>query len=80
MRLHVGMFRAKKFLDPLAREIFYDVGKLASAVIALAGVAFRIFVGEHGTGSLKHSLADEVFGSDQLQAFVLAADASLPTS
>src|SRR5271169_939880 len=74
MWLHVSMLRAKKLLDPLAREIFDDVGKFASAVIALAGIALRILVGEHGPGSLKHSLADEVFRSDQLQAFVLAAD------
>jgi hypothetical protein len=74
VRLHVGMFRAKKFLDPLARQIFDHVGKLASAVIALAGIPFRILVGEHGPGSFEHSLADKVFRSDQLQPFMLAAN------
>ena len=68
------MLRAKELLDPLSRQIFDHVGKLASAVIALAGIAFRIFVGEHGTGGFKHSLADEVFRSDQLQPFMLAAN------
>ena len=67
VRLHVGILRAKKFLGPLARQLFHHVGKLASAVIPLAGIPFRIFVREHGTGSLKHSLAHKVFRSDQLQ-------------
>jgi hypothetical protein len=74
VRLHVGMFRAEKFLGPLARQIFDHVGKLASAVIALAGIALRILIGEHRTGSFEHGLADKVFRSDQLQPFVLAAD------
>jgi len=73
VRLHVGVLCAKKFLDPLARQFFHHVGKLASAVITLAGIAFRVFVGEHGSGSLKHSLTHKIFRSDQLQPFVLAA-------
>src|SRR5207253_10298174 len=59
VRLYVGILRAKKFLGPLARQFLPHVGKLASAVIALAGIPFRIFVGEYGPGSLKHSLAHE---------------------
>ena len=74
VRLHVGMLRAKKFLDPLARQILDHVGKLASAVIALAGIPLRILIGEHRPGSLKHSLADKVLRSNQLQPFMLAAN------
>ena len=74
VRLHVGMLRAKKFLGPLARQILDHVGKLASAVIALAGIALRILVGEYGTGGFKHSLADKIFRSNQLQPFMLAAN------
>src|ERR1019366_10759204 len=64
----------KKLFGTLPRQTLHHVGKLASAVIPLAGIPFRIFVGEHRTGSLKHSLAHKVFRSDQLQPFVLAAN------
>src|SRR5208337_1869196 len=74
VRLHVGMLRSKEFFGTLPRQIFDDIGKLASAVIALAGITFRVLVGEHGPGGFKHSLADKVFRSDQLQPFMLAAN------
>ena len=73
VRLHIDILRAKKFLGPLARQVLDYVGKLASAVIALARIPFRILVGEHRPGSLQHSLADKIFRSDQLQPFMLTA-------
>ena len=73
VRLHVGILRAKKFLGPFACQFLHHVGKFASAVIALAGIPLRIFVGEYGTGSLEHSLAHEVLRTDQFQPFMLAA-------
>ena len=74
MGLHVGVFRAKKFLGPLPRQIFHDVGKLAAAVVAFAGIAFGILVGEDRAHGFEHGFADKVLGSDQLQAFMLAAN------
>src|SRR5208282_673744 len=71
--LHVDVLRAKEFLRPLARQIFHHVDKLASPVIALAGITFRILVGKYGSGRLQHSLADKVLRSDQLQTFMLTA-------
>src|SRR5208337_4699849 len=47
---------------------------LASAVIALAGIPFRILVGEHGPGGFEHRLADKVFRGDEFQPFMLAAN------
>src|SRR6516164_3700820 len=71
--LHVGVLGSEELLGAVAREVLHHVGKLASAVIALAGIAFCVFVGEDRTGGFEHSLADEVLGGDQLEAFVLAA-------
>src|SRR5258708_10467881 len=71
--MDVGILSTEKFPGTLARKFFHHVGKLASAVIPLAGITFRIFVGEYRSGGLKHSLAHKIFRSDQLQTFVLAA-------
>ena len=74
MRLHVGVFRSEQFLGPLARQLFHHVGKLAAAVVALAGISLGILVGEHRAHGLEHGLADKILGSNQLQTFVLAAN------
>src|SRR5208282_1802425 len=74
VRLHVGMFRAKKFLHPLARQSLDHVGKFASAVIALARIPLRILIGEYRPGSFQHSLADKIFRGNELQTFMLAAN------
>src|ERR1700684_4584928 len=58
--LHIDILRTEKFLGPLARQIFDNIGTLASAVITLAGIALRIFVGEDRPGGLEHRLADKV--------------------
>ena len=55
-------------------EVFDDVGVLAAAVVALAGVAFGVFVGEYGACGFEDGAADEVFRGDHLEAFVLALD------
>ncbi len=72
--LHVGVIGAKKLLGAIPGQVFDHIGKLAAAVVALARIAFGIFVGEDGTDSLQHRLADKILRGDHLQAFVLAAD------
>ena len=72
MRLHVGMLSAKELLGAVARQVLDHVGEFASAVIALAGIAFGVLVGEDRACRLKHGFAHEVLRGDQLQAFVLA--------
>ncbi len=64
----------KSCLGAIAGNVFNDVGELAAAVVALAGIAFGVLVGEDGSGGLQHGAADEVFGGDHLEAFVLADD------
>ena len=74
VRLHVDVLGAEELFGAVAGQVLDDVGELASAVVALAGVAFGVFVGEDGAGGLEHGAADEVLGGDHLQAFVLAQD------
>src|ERR1035438_4178747 len=73
VRLHVGVLGAEQLLGAVACQVLHYVGKFASAVIALAGIAFGVLVGEDGASRLQLGLADKVFRSDKLQAFVLAA-------
>ena len=56
MRLHIDVLGAEEFFGAIDGEVFDDVDKLATAVIAPAGVAFRVFIGENRTGRFKHRL------------------------
>ena len=60
MRLHVGVLGPEELLGAIARQVLDHVGEFASAVIALAGIAFCILVGEDGARGFEHGLADEV--------------------
>ena len=46
VRLHVGVLGAEELLRALDRERLDDVDELAAAVVALAGIAFGVLVGE----------------------------------
>ena len=73
VRLHVGVLGAEELLGAVAGQVLDHVGELASAVIALAGIAFGVLVGEDRACRFQHGFADKVLRGDQLQAFVLAA-------
>ena len=73
VRLHVGVLGAEELLGAVARQVLDHVGKLASAVVALAGIALGVLVGEDRAGGFEHGFADEILRGDQLQPFVLAA-------
>ena len=72
VRLHVDVLAAEDLLGAVAGEVLDDVGVLAAAVVAAAGVALGVFVGEDGAGCLEDGFGDEVFAGDHLQALVLA--------
>ena len=67
MGLHVGMIGAEQFLGPVDGQLLHHVGKLAAAVVAAAGVALRILVGEHAAGGLQDSLAHEILRGNEFQ-------------
>ena len=69
--LHVGVARAEELLGPLDGDVLHHVHALAAAVVALAGVAFGVFVGEHGAGGGQHGGADDVLRGDQLNVLLL---------
>ena len=72
--LDVGRLGAEQFLGPLASQPLDHVGVLAATVVAPAGVALGVLVGQHRAHRLEHRLADEVLRGDQFQAAGLALD------
>src|SRR5437667_246174 len=73
MRLHVRPRPAEQLLGALERNGLDHVDVLAAAVVALAGVALGVLVGELGTVRDQHGRADVVLGGDQLDVVVLPA-------
>ena len=72
VRLDVGMVGAEELFGAVAGQVLDDVGVLASAVVALAGIALGVLVGEDRAGGFKHGLADKVFRGDEFETVVLA--------
>ncbi len=72
MGLDVDVISVKQAFGAGSGEVFYYVGVLAAAVVALAGVALCVFVGEDGACGFEDSAADEVFRGDHFEAFVLS--------
>ena len=73
VRLHVRVLGAEQLLGAIARQVLHHVGELAPAVIALAGIALGVLVGEDRARGLQHRFADKVLRGNQLQPLVLAA-------
>jgi len=73
MRLHVRVLRAVQALCPVDGERLDLVDVLAAAVIAAAGIALRVFVGELRARRLQHRRAHIVFRGDELDVVLLAA-------
>ena len=72
--LHVDVLGAEELFGAIAGEVFDDVGELTAAVVALAGVAFGVFIGENGACGLEDGATDEVFRRDHFETLVLAGD------
>ncbi len=68
VRLHVGVLGPEERLGARDRERLDDVHVLAAAVVALAGIAFRVLVGQHRAGRLEHGGAHEILGGDEFDA------------
>ena len=77
VRLHIGKLRAEQFFGALDRQRLGDVDPFAAAVIAVARITFRVFVGHHRALRFQHRAADDVFGSDQLDLMALPAEFAL---
>ena len=72
MRLDVGVLGAEERFRARDGRALDDIDELAAAVVASAGIAFRVLVGQHRAGRFEDGAADEVLGGDELEAVVLA--------
>ena len=68
VRLQVGVLGAEQLLGALDADLLGDVDDLAAAVVALAGVALGVLVGQRRAERGEHRRAGEVLAGDQLQA------------
>ena len=74
VRLHIRMIRAEQLLRAIDRRLLDYICPFTAAVVAFAGIAFGIFVGEDGAGRFEHGFANKVFAGDQFKAVSLARD------
>ena len=73
MGLHVGVLRAEQLAGALTGQVLHDVHVLAAAVVALAGVALGVFIGQMAAHGGHDRGGDEVLRGDQLDVVALAA-------
>jgi hypothetical protein len=63
--------------DALDREAFGHIDELAAAIIAPAGIALGVFVGQNRALRFEHRFRDDIFRCDQLDFMSLAAEFQL---
>ena len=71
VRLHVGPRGAEKFAQAVDRELLHLVHKLTSAVVALAGKALGVLVGQNASLCGHDGFTGVVLRGDELGAFDL---------
>ena len=69
--LHVGVLGSKEQLGAVTGQVLRHVHVLAAAVIALGGIALRVFVGQGRAHGLHHGGRNKVFRCDQLDVLAL---------
>ena len=60
VRLDVGVLGAEQRLRAIDRELLDHVDELAAAVVALAGIALGVLVGQHAALTFQDGLGHEV--------------------
>ena len=71
VRLHVGPAGSVHLLETLDGKTLALVNHLAAAVVALARIAFGIFVGENRAHGFQHLVTHKIFTGNQFDAFRL---------
>ncbi len=74
--LNIGVIGSEELLGPLDGEVLRHIDEFAAAVVATAGIALCILVGQHRALRLKHRTRHEVFAGDHLKGAALAASSS----
>src|SRR5229473_1332601 len=77
MRLHVREAAVEQLAGTVDGELLGLVDLLAAAVVAPAGIALGIFVGEHRARRFEHGARDDVLRGDQLDLLALAVQLAL---
>ena len=77
MRLHIGAVSTKKLFHAVDGELLGNIDKLAATVIALAWVAFGVFVRQLRALRGHHGGAGVVFAGDEFDVVFLAFVLSL---
>ncbi len=72
MCLHVGVFRAEKFLGAFDRQLLHFVGVFAAAIVPLAWIAFGVLVGKDGAHGFEHRFGNEILRRNELETGGLA--------
>ena len=72
MRLYVGIGCAKKFLGPVDGNLLDLIHHFTASIIAFAGIALGIFVGQHRAGGFHDRWTGKVLRSNQFNAVKLA--------
>ena len=71
--LDIGVLGAEQLLGPVDGQIFDFIHIFTAAVVAGAGVALSIFIGQMAAHGLHHGGADKVLGGDKLDMVLLPA-------
>ena len=72
--LNIGEPAVEQFASALDRQLLRDVDELAAAVIALARIAFRVFVGQHRPLRFENRARHDIFRGDELDVVALTAE------
>jgi hypothetical protein len=73
-RLDVGVLGAEQLLGPPDGKPFSLIHELATTVVASAGIALGVLVGQDRSRRFQNRLAHEVLGGDQLESRGLPLD------
>jgi hypothetical protein len=74
VRLDVGVLGSEQRGGAVDGELLGDVDPLAAAVVAAAGVALGVLVGEHRALAFEHGARHEVLRGDHLERALLAIE------
>src|SRR6266436_866105 len=75
--LNIRKVGAEQLLGALDRQRFGDIDPFTAAIVAVARIAFGVFVGHHRALRFQNGPADDVFGRDQLDLVPLPAELAL---
>ena len=67
VRLHVGKLTAEQFLRSITSKVFDLVVEFTTAVVPLAGIAFRVLVGQPRSSGFHHGLGGVIFTGNKFK-------------